>query len=85
MRESLEESAEVGGEEGLAASEMKTRAGEIGDATLEYVETDDPGYREEAEESRPASKRPGPGTASWSAKMRGEEARSTPATESTRL
>ena len=52
MRESLEESAEAGGEEGLAASEMRTRAGEIGDATLEYVETDDPGYREEAEESQ---------------------------------
>jgi hypothetical protein len=48
----LEESAEAGGEEGLAASEMRTRAGEIGDATLEYVETDDPGYREEAEESQ---------------------------------
>ncbi|HLL39033.1 MAG TPA: hypothetical protein VK357_05120, partial [Rubrobacteraceae bacterium] len=51
-RESLEESAEAGGEEGLVASEMRTRAGEIGDATLEYVETDDPGYREEAEEGQ---------------------------------
>ncbi len=52
MRESLEEAAEAGREEGLAASEIRTRVGEIGDATLECVDTDDPGYREEAEESQ---------------------------------
>jgi diguanylate cyclase (GGDEF)-like protein/PAS domain S-box-containing protein len=51
-RESLEETAEAGGEEGLTVSEMRTRAGEIGDGTLGYVETDDLGYREEAEEGQ---------------------------------
>jgi diguanylate cyclase (GGDEF)-like protein/PAS domain S-box-containing protein len=51
-RESLEETAEAGGEEGLAASEMRTRAGEIGDGALGYMETDDPEYREEAEEGQ---------------------------------
>ncbi|MDQ3303794.1 MAG: hypothetical protein M3518_10665, partial [Actinomycetota bacterium] len=51
-REALEEEAETGGEAGAAVSEMKTYAGEIGDGTLGYVETDDPGYREEVGESR---------------------------------
>jgi diguanylate cyclase (GGDEF)-like protein/PAS domain S-box-containing protein len=51
-RESLEETTEAGGEEGLAATEMRTRVGEVGDATLDYVETDASGYREEAEEGQ---------------------------------
>jgi hypothetical protein len=84
-RESLEETAEAGGEEGLAVSEMRTRASEIGDGTLGYVETDDLGYREEAEEGQTGFQEARPGTASWSAKTRGGGARSTPSTKSTRL
>ena len=49
-RESLEEAE--GGEAGAAVSEMKTHAGELGDGASGYVETDDPAYREQAEEAR---------------------------------
>lgn len=31
---------------------MRTHAGGIGDGTLSYVETDDPGYREQVREDR---------------------------------
>lgn len=64
---------------------MRTYAGEIGDGTLGYVETDDPGYREEAEEGRTSFEEARGRTISWSPmRTKGGEPRSTLSTKSTR-
>lgn len=84
-RESLEEKAEAGGDEGLAASEMRTRVGEIGDGTLGYVETDDPGYREEAEEGQTGFEEARVRYGELVGEDEGRGARSTPSTKNTGL
>ncbi|QIN77950.1 hypothetical protein GBA65_04800 [Rubrobacter marinus] len=51
-RDSLEKSADIGDEAGVAVSEMQGAVAGIGRGTVEYVRTDDPKFREAAAGSR---------------------------------
>jgi hypothetical protein len=64
---------------------LRTRAGEIGDETLGYVETDDLGYREEAEEGETSFQEARARYGELVGEDEGRGARSTPFTRSTRL
>ena len=65
-RDSLEKTAEVGEQAGVAVSEMKGGVAGIERGTTGYVRTDDPKHREYVGQARDAFKGPGAGTkTSW--------------------